>query len=86
MQHDLDYITDQEPIKSDIKAITSIGKIHSVNEFVQAFAMTYGLTLRSSLDAVMHLFPFLTNYTHLNQVNGNKELLQIKANQLQFEH
>jgi len=75
MQHDLDYITNQEPIKSDIQAIAKIGKIHSFSELVQAIVMTYGLTVRSSIDLIMHLFPF-TNITHINKP-GNKRFNEL---------
>ncbi len=77
MQHDLDYITDQEPIKSDFKAIMKIGKIHTFSELIQAIVMTYGLTWRSSVDLIMHLFPF-TNFTHINQP-GNKRYSELKT-------
>jgi len=64
MQHDLDYLTDEEPIFSDLRAIlrsyTTPPKF-----FLKALAMRFGLGLRTLVDALLHALD-IPNVTHLN--------------------
>jgi hypothetical protein len=68
-EHDIDYLTDEEPIYSDIRAILK------TDNSIQGWAMRLGLTARSLADAVMHLLPF-KNFTH---INGRSDKLQIST-------
>lgn len=64
MYHDIDYLTNEEPIFSDMRAI---GK----TEFnLQGIAMRAGLGMRSVADAFLHLTPF-KNIAHLNGRTDN---------------
>jgi len=64
MWHDLDYLTDEEPIFSDLRAIL---RTYSVPfEYSgKALAMRLGLTFRSFLDLAEHALG-ISSVTHLN--------------------
>lgn len=65
LQHDIDYLTSEEPIFSDLRAIYKSGFD------LQGIAMKTGLGLRTIVDALLHTTPFIPNFTHINgrQVN-----------------
>lgn len=60
MIHDIDYLTEEEPIISDIRAMKSA-------EFnLEGLAMRTGLGIRSVVDALLHIMPLIPNFTHIN--------------------
>jgi len=87
MYHDIDYLSQNEPIFSDIRAIRDNITDWSLN----GVALKLGLTARSLLDALYHIAPGLYfNPTHINGRNddynmSDEELvmfLRNKANEL----
>ncbi len=80
MEHDIDYLSDNEPIISDYKAILKTIVAHNLYEQVQGAIMRYGLTLRSIYDGILHLLP-LPNIAHINTPsNKYKQLQQLARN------
>jgi hypothetical protein len=59
MIHDIDYLTQEEPIYSDLRAIFQSGFD------LEGLVMKTGLGMRSVLDALMHIMP-INNITHIN--------------------
>ncbi len=82
LEHDLDYITDKEPILSDLKAILKTFNPDSFLEFAQAISMRSGLLLRSVIDGLFHLTPF-SNPTHINSAYSNYNQLLAQSQSLQ---
>lgn len=58
--HDIDYLTNEEPIISDFRAMSK------AEWDLEGLAMRTGLGIRSVVDALMHIIPFVPNFTHLN--------------------
>lgn len=72
MYHDIDYLSKQEPILSDVKAILR------TDNSLQGWAMRFGLGARSALDALLHILP-IPNFTH---INGRNDTLNMNDDQL----
>lgn len=63
MLHDIDYLTNKEPIISDAKAITRAFAQGGVT--LSNLALIAGLSARSALDVLLHKSS-LPNVTHIN--------------------
>lgn len=76
--HDIDYLTDKEPILSDLKAIANS------DNSVGGMLMKGGLIARTVADAVAHILPGSeNNKTHINGLD-RKYLNPEQAHQLQL--
>lgn len=64
LRHDIDYLTNEEPIISDMRAILATFNNSEVLSY-QATVMRLGLGLRSAADLLMHMIP-VKNPTHIN--------------------
>lgn len=71
--HDVDFLTDDEPIYSDLKAIARANQVTDYRYQLQASAMKLGLGTRSMVDALLHLTPF-PNITHINVRTDNMDM------------
>jgi len=71
LQHDIDYLTKEEPIISDLRAI-----VRSNNSF-QGQIMKAGLMSRSIADAFFHMNP-IANLLHINPTHINNRTDSLK--------
>jgi len=79
MYHDIDYLSNEEPIMSDLKAIALS------DNSIEGNTMKLGLTARSILDAYYHINPWsyiFTNPTHINGSEGTDQEIRTKQDQL----
>lgn len=67
-QHDIDFLTQKEPILSDLTAI-----MKTDNSF-QSFIMRLGLGARSVADYLIHVNPYVPNITHINKRTDTMDL------------